>query len=234
LRKPASGSGTQTQTTQTAQNTTPAVTVPPVAGTQPVAATTTDSIAAPNTVTSAPPSKPGVAAEKPDTRKTDQSKNSNAGQTTKPAPTPATVALASGPSRISVGDGQQTPTTSEVAPTLNVGGGSSSAQLSSLAKPVNNAAPSALKQSELVPLQVIHKVPPVYPAFARARRVSGPVVVRVTVGKDGKVSNVQFISGPLIFRDAAFDAARQSQYKPAMLNGLPIEQPMDIRMEFHP
>ena len=91
-----------------------------------------------------------------------------------------------------------------------------------------------LKQSELVPLQVVRKVPPVYPAFARARSVSGPVVVRVTVGKDGKVSNVQFISGPIVFRDAAFEAARQSQYKPAVLNGQPIEQNIDMRMDFHP
>jgi TonB family protein len=117
---------------------------------------------------------------------------------------------------------------------LNVGGGSSSAQLSSLAKPVNNAAPSALKQSELVPLQIIHKEAPIYPQFARARRVSGPVVVRVTVGDDGKVKNVRFVSGALIFRDAAFDAAKKSLYRPAKLNGKPIEQEMDIKMEFTP
>jgi TonB family protein len=235
LRKPASASGsaTPTQTTQTAQNTTPAGTVPPVAGTSPAVATT-DNTAAQNTGTSVPPSKPSVPAEKPDTKKTDQSKNSNAAQTTRPAPTPATVALASGPSRISVGDGQQPQTTPDVAPTLNVGGGSSSAQLSSLAKPVNNAAPSALKQSELVPLQIIHKEAPIYPQFARARRVSGPVVVRVTVGDDGKVKNVRFVSGALIFRDAAFDAAKKSLYRPAKLNGKPIEQEMDIKMEFTP
>src|SRR5205807_8222396 len=129
--------------------------------------------------------------------------------------------------------GQPQSTAPDVAPSLAVGGGSASNSLSSLAKPANNA-PSAIVQSELVPLQVLRKVPPVYPEFARARRVSGPVVVRVMVGTDGKVTNVTFISGPLIFRDAAFDAARASQYKPALLNGKPIEQPIDIRMNFTP
>jgi len=237
LRKSSTAAGTQ-QSTQTAQNATPAV---PPAAIQPAPATTTDNTGAPNPNTSAPLSKPAVA-EKPDTKKPEQSRTTNnaqpngqpASQASKPVPTPATVALGSGPSRISVGDGQPAQTTPDVAPSLAVGGGTSSANLSSLAKPVNSAAPSALVRSELVPLQVIRKVPPVYPQFARARRLSGPVVVRVTVGKDGKVSNLQFISGPLIFRDAAFDAARQSQYKPAMLNGQPIEQPIDMKMEFRP
>jgi protein TonB len=85
-----------------------------------------------------------------------------------------------------------------------------------------------------VPLQVLKKVSPVYPAFARARRVAGPVVVRVKVGKDGKVISTKFVSGPSIFQDAAFEAVRQSQYKPATLNGQPIEQEIDIRMEFRP
>ncbi|HXB22061.1 MAG TPA: TonB family protein [Candidatus Solibacter sp.] len=229
----ASGTSAAPQSAQTASNAAPSPAVPSAgATTQPSATSTTDSAAGANTSTFAAPSKPAIA-ERPDTRKTDQAKNSNVAQTTKPSPTPATVAIGSSPSRIAYNAGQPQ-TAPDVAPSLAVGSGSSSNALSSLAKPANNAAPAALVQSELVPLQVIRKVPPVYPEFARARRVSGPVVVRVRVGTDGKVNNVKFVSGALIFRDAAFDAAKQSQYKPALLNGKPIEQEMDIRMNFSP
>ncbi len=242
LRK-SSDAGTQAQNTQTAQNTAPAATVPAPTAAQPSTTTPAESTATQNpgagASTVAPASKPAVAAEKPDTRKTtdQQPKNSNTPPVTKPAPTPATVALASGPSRISTTTGQQPQTTPDVAPSLAVGSGPATSALStvsSVVKPVNNAAPSAMQHSEFVPLQVIRKVPPVYPQFARARRVSGPVVVRVSVGADGKVTNVKFVSGPLIFRDAAFDAVKQSQYKPAILNGKPVDQEMDFKMDFHP
>jgi TonB family protein len=240
LSKPSAAPTTQPGT-QTAQNTTPAATAPVPVATQPSTTTTAANSGAQPSSSTSSASKPAAAEriDRADTKKPEQSRNSNntqaAPQTSKPVPTPATVALDSGPSRISVREAQQPPQTApDVAPSLAVGNGSSSATLSSLAKAANTTAPSALRQSELVPLQVLHKVPPIYPAFARARRLSGPVVVRVTVGKDGKVSNLQFISGPPIFRDAAFEAARQSQYKPAMLNGQPIEQPIDMKMEFRP
>jgi protein TonB len=73
-----------------------------------------------------------------------------------------------------------------------------------------------------------------YPQLAKARRISGTAVVKVTVGKDGKVSNPRFISGPMIFRDAAFDAVKQWLFKPAELNGQVIEQETEIRLKFNP
>jgi TonB family protein len=259
LRKSPSASATQPGN-QTAQNTA-AATVPPPTTTQPSSLAAADNSAAsqpPSTSPNATPASSGsTSANKPgadrtaadrtdrsDSKKTDQPRNTNSNSQpannqpatqNRPAPTPATVALGSGPSRISVRDAQQpAQNTPDVAPSLAVGNGSSSASLSSLAKPTNTAAPSTVKQSVLVPLQVIRKATPVYPAFARARRESGTVVVRVTVGEDGKVSKVKFISGPIIFQDSAFDAARQSQYKPAMLNGQPIQQEIDVRMDFRP
>jgi protein TonB len=54
------------------------------------------------------------------------------------------------------------------------------------------------------------------------------------VGKDGKVRNPQFISGQPVFRDAAFDAVKQWKFKPAMLNGQPIDQSTQIKMDFRP
>ncbi len=91
-----------------------------------------------------------------------------------------------------------------------------------------------MTQSDLQPIQVLKRVAPTYPMIARQRRLSGVVVVQADVGKDGKVSNLQLISGPPVFREAAFEALRQWRFKPATLNGQPIEQATQIRMDFTP
>lgn len=124
----------------------------------------------------------------------------------------------------------------EVAPSLTVGTGSASANsLSALAQPVGGSRPTAvMAQSDLEALVVVKRVPPVYPAIAKARRLSGTVVVEVKVGKDGKVSNPRMVSGLPIFRDAAFDAVKQWVFKPARLNGQPIEQITQISVTFTP
>jgi TonB family protein len=151
----------------------------------------------------------------------------------KPAPAPAaTVALANGPSHIRMNSNTAAPS-ADMAPSLNVGS-SGSGSLSALAKPVNGAPAAALAQSDLEPMKVLKQVPAMYPAIAKVRRMSGSVVIEVTVGKDGKAHNPKFVSGQPIFRDAAFDAVKEWVFKPAKLNGEAIEQATQIKMEFHP
>ncbi|MFI5106330.1 MAG: energy transducer TonB, partial [Terriglobales bacterium] len=123
----------------------------------------------------------------------------------------------------------------EVSTTLSVGGNSSAGTLSALAQPASESRPTAvMAQSTLEPLAVVRSVPPVYPAIAKARSLTTTVVVEVKVGKDGKVSNPKLISGLPIFRDAAFDAVKQWVFKPAKLNGQPIEQTTQISLKFNP
>lgn len=83
-------------------------------------------------------------------------------------------------------------------------------------------------------MHVLKTVPPTYPAIARIRRLSGSVVIQVTIGKDGKAHNPKFLSGQPVFRDAAFDAVKQWKFKPATLNGEPIDQTTEIKMDFNP
>jgi periplasmic protein TonB len=116
---------------------------------------------------------------------------------------------------------------------VGAGAGSSSG-LSSLARPVDNSAPSTVTTSELVNAKPLHTVTADYPELAKSRRISGMVVVKVTVGKDGKVRNPVFVSGPLIFRDSAFNAVKQWVFQPAQLNGQSIDQETEIRMNFRP
>jgi len=147
------------------------------------------------------------------------------------APEPETVALSTAPSRIatSAPDAGQ-----EAAPNLTLGGTTGSGALSSLAKSTAGPTPSMITQSQLSPVQVLKKVDPVYPVIAKQRRLSGILVIQVQVGKDGKLSNFQLISGPPIFRDAAFEALNKWKFKPATLNGQYIDQNTQIHMHFSP
>jgi TonB family protein len=152
----------------------------------------------------------------------------------KPAEKPTAVATLNGSGASRIAQDTSAQPVPEIAPSFNVGG-SSSAPLSSLARPVASSTPSAasIEQSQLEPLQLIKTAPLVYPAIAKARNITGMVVVEVKVGKDGKVSSPRFVSGPPVFRDAAFDAVTHYQFKAAKLNGQPIEQVTQIRLNFH-
>lgn len=147
----------------------------------------------------------------------------------KPAPT--TVTLGGGQSHIAVANTQMPQ--ADVSANLGMQGGNASGALSALARPVSSSAPS-VAQSELEPMKVLKSVPPIYPAIAKVRRLSGPVVVEVKVGKDGHVTNPRFVSGQPVFRDAAFDAVKQWLFKPATLNGQAIEQTTQIKVVFSP
>jgi len=211
------------------------------AGTQP-AVVENPAATTPNTTGAAPvTSKPAPVKETP-TESAKRPEKNTVKPIEKPVPpppqekpAPATVALSSGPSKITT-TGSAPPAPDVAAPSFTVGGGNTPSALSALARPTASSTPSAaaIEQSQLEPLQLVKTVPLPYPAIAKARRLSGAVVVQVKVGKDGKVNSPQFISGPMVFRDAAFEAVLQYQFKPAKLNGQPIEQSTQIKLNFHP
>ena len=220
------------QQTQEAANVPPAG-LPPSGNAQPVssASSTTSSAAAPSTI--AMPTAAKSAAEKP-SAKTVAEKNSSAAE--KPvAEKPASVASfgSTGGSRIAKQNIVQA--APDVAPSFTADAANSSAPLSSLARPVTSSTPSAaaIEQSQLEPIQVLKTGPLVYPAIARARNITGPAIVQVTVGKDGKPYNPQYVSGQPVFKEAALQAVMGYQFKPAKLNGQPIEQSTRIRLNFH-
>jgi TonB family protein len=223
------------QPTQEAANVPPAANFAPSASTQPVSPVANGNTSSPSgTSTIAMPSATKPGAEKPSAKKVEEKSSA---QAEKAAPTEKPVAVATlgstGTSRIAQqNSGAPTP---EVTPSFTADSGNAGAPLSNLARPVSSAAPSAaaIEQSQLEPLQVLRTGPLVYPAIARARGITGPAVVQVTVGKDGKPYNPKFISGQPIFKDAAFQAVMGYQFKPAKLNGQPIEQSTTIRLNFH-
>jgi TonB family protein len=167
---------------------------------------------------------------------------------TPPAPPPKreeTVVLSPRPSRISlpkpangarVGDpagARDDSAPASEAPAISLASVPASGSLSNLASPVSQQPhPRFVTQSELEPVTVIKRVPPVYPLVARQHRLSGSLVVQGTVNKNGRISDLQLISGPPLFRDAAFAAVKQWVFKPARLNGQAIEQSTKIRLDF--
>lgn len=148
-----------------------------------------------------------------------------------PPQKPATVTLGGGQSHIPTSNAPLPQ--ADVSANLTMAGNNASGALSALARPVSSSTPS-VAQSELEPMKVVKTVQPIYPAIAKVRRLSGPVLVEVKVGKDGRVSNPKLISGQPVFRDAAFDAVKQWVFKPALLNGQPIEQTTQIKVVFSP
>jgi TonB family protein len=90
-----------------------------------------------------------------------------------------------------------------------------------------------VKRSSLSPPDVIHRVPPKFPEFARRSNPAGDrVVLNVTVGKDGRVGNIQVVRGQPMFSDAAVNAVKQWQYRPAFLNGDPVEATVEVVISF--
>ncbi|HLL76753.1 MAG TPA: VWA domain-containing protein [Pyrinomonadaceae bacterium] len=64
---------------------------------------------------------------------------------------------------------------------------------------------------------------PSYPESARRMRVAGTVSVEVTIDVDGKVISARAISGPVMLRDAAADAARRARFSPSLISGKPVQ-----------
>lgn len=77
------------------------------------------------------------------------------------------------------------------------------------------------------------RVEPTYPPLAKAARVSGPVVVEVTVDEQGSVIAARTISGHPLLKDAAVGAARQWTFKPTLLEGQPVKVIGTITFNFN-
>jgi protein TonB len=87
--------------------------------------------------------------------------------------------------------------------------------------------------SRVLAAQLLSRVEPVYPDAARRLRVSGKVVVKATITRNGTVGNVRWVSGNDLFRDATVTAVKQWRYKPATLNGQPVESDLEIVLQFN-
>ncbi len=79
---------------------------------------------------------------------------------------------------------------------------------------------------------LVKQVRPNYPPIAKQARVQGVVLLSATIGKDGRIQNLQVVSGPAMLRQAALDAVSQWEYRPYLLNNEPVEVLTEIEVNF--
>jgi protein TonB len=73
---------------------------------------------------------------------------------------------------------------------------------------------------------------PVYPTLARQAEVEGTVLLRVLVGKDGKVADVVVVRGIEMLNDASVEAARRAIFRPALQQHRPVSVWVEIPLQF--
>jgi periplasmic protein TonB len=79
---------------------------------------------------------------------------------------------------------------------------------------------------------ILRKTQPVYPKFAQEAHISGKVVLKATITKQGTIEGVQVVSGPKILAPSAVEAVRTWQYRPYMLDGQPVSVETSITIVF--
>jgi len=103
----------------------------------------------------------------------------------------------------------------------------------SLPPPPKAAAPVRIKQGgQVTAASIITQTHPVYPPLARQARIQGTVVLHAIIDKEGKVAQLEVISGHPLLVQAALDAVKQWRYKPTQLNGDPVEVDTTIQVTF--
>ncbi|HLY19961.1 MAG TPA: M56 family metallopeptidase [Bryobacteraceae bacterium] len=80
--------------------------------------------------------------------------------------------------------------------------------------------------------KLVSQVHPIYPAEAKAQGIQGVVRLEAVLDKDGKVENLQVVSGDPILAAAAIEAVKNWQYQTTLLNGDPVEVVTRIDVNF--
>jgi periplasmic protein TonB len=83
--------------------------------------------------------------------------------------------------------------------------------------------PQVIRMTQLDPGMLIHRVEPVYPSLALQIHREGRVELRAIIGTDGTIQFLQVVAGDPLFEISAREAVQQWRYRPAMLNGQPVE-----------
>jgi TonB family protein len=102
---------------------------------------------------------------------------------------------------------------------------------------IDNRESSAIKEiknsKEVAVGFLIKKVEPIYPADAKKARIQGTVIVMATIGTDGRTHNLLVVSAPsAALAASSFFAVSQWEYKPYLLNGLPVAVETTIKVTF--
>ena len=99
--------------------------------------------------------------------------------------------------------------------------------------PPKPATPARIKQGGAVTAaSIITQTKPEYPPLARQARIQGTVVLHAIIDKEGRVSQLEVVSGHPLLVQSAIEAVKQWRYKPTQLNGDPVEVDTTIQVTF--
>jgi TonB family protein len=101
----------------------------------------------------------------------------------------------------------------------------------SSATAVSPSAPITLAAA-LMTGRLVHKVAPVYPAWARANHIAGTVVLRAWISMAGRIKNLIPVSGPRELIEPSIGAVQQWRYRPYVVNGKTVEVTTDIQVNY--
>jgi hypothetical protein len=79
---------------------------------------------------------------------------------------------------------------------------------------------------------LVRKVTPVYPPEAKRKGVSGTVRFLALIGLDGRIMDLQLVSGPPELVKESLRASSQWEYKPVLLNGKPAYVRTQLDMNY--
>ena len=80
----------------------------------------------------------------------------------------------------------------------------------------------------------VRKVEPVYPELARRARVSGDVILEITIDKEGSVRDARVAEGYPMLNDAAIRTVKQWKYRPTIRDGKPVPVITTVKVKFRP
>jgi protein TonB len=102
-----------------------------------------------------------------------------------------------------------------------------------LPPPPRAAAPARIKQGGAVTAASIRtQTQPSYPPLARQAHIQGMVVLHAIIDKQGRVAQLEVVSGHPLLVQSAMEAVKQWRYKPTQLNGDPVEVDTTIQVTF--
>jgi TonB family protein len=78
----------------------------------------------------------------------------------------------------------------------------------------------------------VKDVPPVYPPDALAARVTGVIILEVTIDTDGHVYDAKLLRSIPLLDNAALEAVRQWEFTPTELNGMRVPVIMTVTVNF--
>jgi len=97
------------------------------------------------------------------------------------------------------------------------------------------ASPQRVRVSREVSARLLLRTKePVYPDLAQRAGIQGLVTLRATISKEGRIVDLQVISGPKLLAPAAIDAVQQWVDQPYELMGKPVEFETEIQVLFRP